>query len=163
VTLWAWWRQCLLIAAAATAVGAAAAAQATDPAPMAGPARCRFVAPEGMPAADIRWSGSCRSGLAHGRGTLRAFEGGKVVQVFYGRLEAGQPRLGAIDLGGGFKAGRFEAGRPVADGDRDTLIKAFDEAAAAARQVSAAYRRAGNVASARFYRDKAQQLAQQLD
>lgn len=171
------WRGWVLVAAAC-AIGGAAWAQATPLAQTAraaqaaqaaatptlsGPARCRFLVPAGMPGQDVRWTGRCRAGLAQGRGSLRAYEGGKLVQVFYGRLEAGQPVLGVVDLDGGFKAGRFEAGQVVNDGDRATLIQAFDEASAAARQIAAGYRQAGNAASARFYRNKAQQLSQQMD
>lgn len=130
---------------------------------MAGAPQCRFAVPEAMLGLDLRWSGTCRAGLAEGRGTLRAYEGARVALVFYGRLEAGQPALGVIELDGGFVAGRYEAGRAVADGDRDTLIRAFDEAAAAARQMAAGFRKSGNTASYRYYRDKARQLSQQMD
>lgn len=130
---------------------------------MAGAPQCRFAVPEAMLGLDLRWSGACRAGLAEGRGTLRGYEGARVALVFYGRMEAGQPALGVIELDGGFVAGRFEAGRAVADGDRDTLIRAFDEAAAAARQMAAGFRKSGNTASYRFYRDKARQLSQQMD
>jgi len=156
------WRGLVVIAALAAAIGPTTL-QAADAPALTGPARCRYAIPDGMPELDLRWSGSCRAGLAQGRGTLRAYEGGKVVQVFYGRIEAGQPVLGVIDLDGGFRAGRFEGGKVVNDGDRDTLIKAFDEAAAAARQMAAGYRKAGNAASFRFYRDKATQLSRQMD
>ena len=150
------------IAAGGAACGLAMA-QAPQQATIAGPASCRFVAPQGMPAADLRWSGSCRSGWADGRGILRAYQQGKVAQIFYGRIDAGQPKLGVIDLDGGFKAGRFDAGTLVPEGDRATLIQAFDEASAAAWQVAAGYRKSGNDASARFYSAKARQLSQQMD
>lgn len=156
------WFSWALAAACSVAVSTAAAQVAIEPA-MAGPAHCRLAVPEAMMGLDLRWSGACRSGLAEGRGTLRGFEAGRVSLVFYGRLEAGQPALGVIELDGGFIAGRFEAGRAVADGDRDTLVRAFDEAAAAARQMAAALRKAGNPASYRHYRDKARQLSQQMD
>lgn len=157
----AWWAHALL--AASCAASSAVSAQAALTSAMAGPAHCRHGVPAGMPALDVRWSGACVAGLAEGRGTLRAYEGGKVVQIFYGRLEAGQPVLGVIDLDGGFRAGRFAAGQVVDEGDRDTLIQAFDEAAAAARQMAARFLKAGNAASARFYRYKARQLSQQMD
>jgi predicted aminopeptidase len=153
-----------LLAALCSALAATAAAQIGPAGPvMAGAPTCRFLVPEAMLGLDLRWSGTCRDGLAEGRGTLRGYEGGRVVLVFYGRLEAGQPALGVIELDGGFVAGRFEAGRAVADGDRDTLVRAFDEAASAARQMAAGFRKTGNTASYRHYRDKARQLSQQMD
>ena len=156
------WRTWLLAAACSVVAITAAAQTAAAPA-TAGAPQCRFAVPEAMAGLDLRWSGACRSGLADGRGTLRGYEAGHVARVFYGRLAAGQPALGVIELDGGFVAGRFEAGRAVADGDRDTLIRAFDEAAAAARQMAAGFRKSGNTASYRFYRDKARQLSQQMD
>jgi hypothetical protein len=154
----------LIIGLAAWAAAAGLAmAQALPQAVMAGAADCRFVVPQGMPASDVRWSGSCRGGWADGRGILRAYEQGKVVRIFYGRLVASQPVLGVIEIDGGFKAGRFKAGAVVSDADRDTLIQAFDEASAAAWQVAAGYRRSGNAASARYYSSKARQLSLQMD
>jgi len=157
------WRGLGMSLAAGWVACGAALAQTPQQTTMAGSANCRFVAPQGMPAADLRWSGSCRSGWADGRGILRAYEQGKVAQIFYGRLATGQPVLGVIDLDGGFKAGRFDAGTLVPEADRATLIQAFDEASAAAWQVAAGYRKSGNDASARFYSAKARQLSQQMD
>ncbi len=152
------------VAAATAALWAAAAVPAAaDPAPMAGPAHCRFFVPEGWAPRDVRWSGACRSGLADGRGTLRAYADGRVVRIFFGRLDAGWPVLGVIERTDGYLAGRFDAGKAVNDGDRNTLIQAFDEASAAALQMAAAFRQAGNTASALYYEGKAKQLAQQID
>jgi hypothetical protein len=160
-------RRVAAIVAASVATLLAAAglppAQAADPAPMAGPASCRFRVPEGWPLRPVRWSGSCHAGLAEGGGTLRLYRDGRVARVFYGLLEQGQPTLGVIEQPGGFVAGHFEAGKVVADGERNTLIQAFDTASEAARQLAETYRLAGNAASARFYQDKARQLAQQMD
>ena len=138
-------------------------APANDDAPTAGPARCRFAVPEGWSAAGMRWSGHCRAGLAQGRGVLRQYDGSRVARSYFGVLRSGLPALGVVELPDGFIAGRFEYGKAVNDGDRNTTIHAFDEAAAAARQLAAGYRRAGNAPSARFYEDKAKQLADQLD
>jgi hypothetical protein len=138
-------------------------ARADATAAMAGPASCRFQVPEGWPLRPVRWSGSCQAGLAEGRGTLRLYQDGRLARAFYGVLESGRPALGVIEQPGGFVAGRFEAGKVVADGERNTLIQAFDTASEAARQLAETYRLAGNAASARFYQDKARQLSQQLD
>lgn len=111
-----------------------------------------------------RWSGACQAGQAQGLGVLRALRGTRVEQVFYGRYEDGKPVLGAVEVEGGFRAGRFAAdGGVVADGDRDAAIEAFDTAAAAARAMAAGLHRAGRAASARYYAAKAEQLARQLD
>lgn len=132
----------------------------------AGPGPCRWATPQPWPEGVVnRWSGVCAGGQAQGRGVLRALRGARVVQAFYGRYEAGRPVLGAVEVeGGGFRAGRFGAdGQVVADGERNTAIQAFDEAAAAARAMASALRRSGNAASARYYEAKARQLAEQLD
>jgi hypothetical protein len=111
----------------------------------------------------VRWTGDCRHGFAHGNGVLREFVGGKVARIFFGTLTDGQPALGAIEVEGGYVAGRFEGGRAVNDGDRNTLIRAFREASAAAAKVAERYRKAGNTGSAGFYQAKAKQLAEQMD
>lgn len=135
---------------------------AADGMALAGASRCRFVPLEGwLP--DVRWNGACRDGRAEGLGTLREIRAGKVTRIFFGRLEKGEPRLGAIEQPDGYKAGRFEAGRVVGDGDRNVLIEAFDEASKAARHVADVYEKGGNAGSARLYRDKARKLAEQLD
>lgn len=157
------WRQRLALATLALAAALPPAWADGAPA-LQGPARCRFAAPADWPTRDVRWSGACsKSRLAEGRGVLRAYDGKRVVMAFYGRLKAGRPDLGAAEVEGGWLAGRYQDGRPVNDGDRNTLIQAFDEASAAARQLAAGYRKAGNAASARHYQDKATQLARQLD
>jgi hypothetical protein len=142
---------------------AAQTAPAAAPATWAGPAHCRAVVPAGWPASDLRWSGDCRDGLAQGRGVLRVYAGGQLRGSYFGRVAAGQPQLGVIERPDGFVAGRFEAGRVLQDGDRNILIEAFDEASAAARQLAGVYRQAGNGASSRYYENKAEQLARQLD
>ena len=165
---WAAWRLVAGLLAAALHVSCAAdvaapAAPAAPEAPLAGPAHCRFVVPEGLVPGDVRWSGACRAGLAEGIGVLRQYRQATVERIFYGRLDAGRPVIGVVDLGDGFMAGRFDDGRLVRDADRDTLIEAFDTASEAARQMAERFRRAGNAASVRFYDDKARQLARQLD
>ncbi len=155
----------LAVPTQAQVAAASAAASAAGPAnlPLAGPARCRFAVPSGWDARQVRWTGDCHGGLAQGLGTLRALKGNQVLQVFYGRLKNGQPVLGAIELTGGYRAGRFERGEVVNDGERNTLIQAFEAASAAATQVAQRHQAGGNPASARFYRQKAAQLAQQMD
>jgi len=156
-------RALLLAAAMAMAIPAAVPAAGTDAPVMVGPAACRVGVPAGWSPRDLRWSGACRDGFAAGRGVLREFVGGKVARIFFGSLHDGQLALGVIEQPDGYVAGRFEGGRAVGDGDRSVLIKAFDEGSAAAGQFAEALGSAGNAASARFYRDKARQLALQMD
>ena len=159
----------LLLAAAASAPAQPIAAPvasgtaASAPASLIGPARCRFAVPAGWDTRQVRWTGDCRDGLAQGLGTLRALQGNKVLRIFYGRLKDGQPVLGVVETDGGFQAGRFENGLAVQDGERNTLIRAFETASAAAAEVAQRYQAGGNPASARYYRQKATQLAQQMD
>jgi hypothetical protein len=155
------WR--LLAIATLALAGLLPPAAAGDAQPWQGATRCRFLPPADWTQRDVRWSGACVDRLADGRGVLRAYAAGRVQRSFFGRLEAGRPVLGAVELEGGFQAGRFQDGLAVSDGERNTLIQAFDEAAAAARELASFYRRAGNAASARYYADKARQLAQQMD
>lgn len=151
-------------AAALTLLVLAALALPAPPVQAGAPA-CEWSTPRPWPEGVAnRWSGPCKAGRAQGLGVLRALQGPTVVQAFYGRYDAGRPVLGAVEVEGGFRAGRFAAnGEVVADGDRNTAIKAFDTAAAAARSMAAMQRRAGNLASARYYAAKARQLAEQLD
>ena len=126
--------------------------------------RCRFAVPATWDARQVRWSGDCRDGLAQGLGVLRLLQGNQVRQVFYGRLKDGRPLQGAIEVDGGWRAGRFDAqGAVVQDGERNTLIEAFDTASQAARQAAQRFQAGGNPASARLYRQKAEQLAKQMD
>ena len=71
-----------------------------------GPADCRFVVPAGWDGRWARWTGECREGFAQGSGVLREFVAGKVTRMFFGTLAAGQPTLGAIEVDGGYLAGR---------------------------------------------------------
>lgn len=144
--------------AAATCLALSMSAVAT-----AGPAVCRVSAPADWQGVTVRWEGSCASGQAEGSGVLRGLENGRVVRLFFGRMKAGQPEVGVVELPEGYVAGRFEDGRPVASDDRNDLIRAFREASKAAEAVSERFRVAGNAASAKFYRDKAHSLAAQMD
>jgi len=124
---------------------------------------CVFTAPLGWSHAATRWDGPCRGGHAEGLGVLKEYQQQKVVRVFFGRLEHGELKLGVIDLQQGFVAGEFLNGEPVPSGDRQRTLDAFEEAEKAANEAAARFRKAGNVASARFYTAKARQLRDQLD
>ena len=139
------------------------ACTAADSTPMAGKANCRFEVPHGWPAADVRWTGQCRAGHADGRGVLREFNAGRVNRIYFGSLSAGHLTLGVIEQDDGYKAGQFSAAKLLPGAERNTLIKAFDEASAAAKGVAENYLREGNAASAKYYQDRAKQLAEQID
>lgn len=167
----------LLAAAAAVLVTSAEAAdaQAADARPaVTGSAAdlrpCRFELPQsagGWDGRPVRWHGPCPDGVAQGRGVLRAAAPAgaprQPVLLYFGTMAQGRLALGAVDLPEGYVAGRFEGGRAVQDGDRNTLIAAFREASAAAQAAADGYRAAGNLGSARWYAAKAKELASQLD
>jgi len=110
-----------------------------------------------------RWHGECPGSLAHGLGVLRLTGNGNPQVLFFGRATDGRLVEGAARVGGGYVAGRFERGAVVPTENRQDLINAFHVAAAAAREVSARFRRDGNAGSAVFYADMARQLANQMD
>lgn len=139
------------------------ACTAADTGPMAGKADCRFEVPDGWPANDVRWTGPCRAGRADGRGVLREFNAGRVNRIYFGSLIAGHLTLGVIQQDDGYKAGQFSAAKLLTGAERNTLIKAFDEGSAAAKAVAANYLREGNAASAKYYQDRAKELAEQMD
>lgn len=153
-----------LLIAAATAAGAAESA-APRPAREAGPPHCRFTLPEELPdGGRPRWSGPCAGGRAEGLGVLRLQAADGAVHLYLGRLAGGQAVLGVIERPNeGWVAGRFDQGRRVEPVERNTLIEAFAEAAAAARAEAEGHRLAGRKASARHYRHKAWVLDAQLD
>ena len=139
------------------------ACTAADSVPMAGKADCRFEVPDGWPAAAVRWTGPCRAGHADGRGVIREFNAGRVQRIYFGSVLAGHLSLGVIQQDDGYVAGQFAATKVVSGADRNTLIKAFDEASAAASAVAENFLREGNAASARYYQERAKQLAEQID
>lgn len=129
----------------------------------ADPGTCQASAPDGWQGVSVRWEGACTGGQAEGSGVLRGLDKGRVVHWFYGRMKAGQPELGVDELAGGYVAGRFVDGKAVPGDDRNDYLQAFREASKAAESVSERFRQAGNTASAKFYRDKAHALAEQMD
>lgn len=136
------------------------AAASTD---AAGSIGCRFERPAGWTEPSLRWTGACVDGHAHGLGVLRAYAGHRASRLFFGRLQAGRLLIGVVDLPEGYVAGEFRDGRALDTDDRNLILKAFNEAQAAARLAADHFSQAGNAASASYYRDKARQLAQQMD
>ncbi|PTT91570.1 hypothetical protein DBR42_03600 [Pelomonas sp. HMWF004] len=140
----------------------AAAAQPGSTMPLFGAADCRFARPTDF-AGSLRWEGGCVDGRADGRGVLRAYVAQHSPKVFYGRLKAGQLALGVVETPDGYIAGNFVDGKLKPSEERGDFIRAFDEAAAAAKEAAARFRKAGNEASARHYEERAAQLAAQMD
>ncbi len=128
-------------------------------------AGCRVVtAPEGWAAASLRWDGECAGDLAHGLGVLKEQDGATVKRMFFGRVVKGELTLGVLEEPGqGLGAGEFRGGKLLDTSDRSLIIKSFEDAAKAATAAADRFERAGNKASAKFYRDKAKQLREQMD
>ncbi len=124
---------------------------------------CKLVAPDSWRGYLVQWEGPCEAGIAEGLGVLRAYENKKVVEAFYGRLKAGTPSFGVMETADGYMAGRFLSGHLVKDDDRNTIIRAFREGASGAIAASESFKRKGNQASARYYKEIADRLSSQMD
>ena len=86
---------------------------------------------------------------------------------FYGRLEAGSPRLGVLQSEGGYMAGRWANGalaKPLPDdlAQRNILLDAFNAGAAAATAASKSLAKKDPKSSA-FYAKQARSLREQMD
>jgi hypothetical protein len=128
-------------------------------------AGCRVsTPPEGWAASSMRWDGDCAGEKANGLGVLKEQDGATVKRMFLGRVSQGELTLGVLDEPGqGFGAGAFQNGKLMDSDDRNLILKSFEEAAKAASAAADRFERAGNKASAKFYRDKAKQLREQMD
>jgi hypothetical protein len=124
---------------------------------------CAISLPEGWVQSAVRWDGTCHAGVADGLGVLKEFSGKNVKRLFFGLVKNGELMSGVIDQQDGYIAGSFERGRRVQSEDRQTVISAFDKAAAAAEEAAKRFEKAGNKASSRFYQAKAKSLQEQLD
>ena len=148
---------------------AAAAAQPTPAdSRSAGHNNCRFEKPDMWTEGKITWLGACRSGFADGYGVILNEIEGSPAERFFGRLNRGYLRLGALQSESGYMAGRWTRGglAPAREDDqaaRNELIAAFDAAAKAASSVSRSLSRQGNAASSRFYAEQARMLRTQMD
>lgn len=154
----------LLLCAVFAAMGLSAEVTAAQPAEGAnfGVPGCRFARPADF-AGSLKWEGDCAAGLADGRGVLRAYQPQRPPKVFYGRMKAGQLALGVVEQDDGYVAGEFADGKRKPSDERADYIRAFDEAASAAKEAAARFRKAGNEASARHYEERAARLAAQMD
>lgn len=128
-----------------------------------GPHGCTVTAPRGWVQSSVRWDGPCPAGVADGLGVLKELGGGSVRRIFFGMVRGGEIRSGVIDQENGYIAGNFAQGSLLQSDDRQTVVSAFDQAAQAANQAAARFEKAGNRASAQFYRAKAKTLREQMD
>lgn len=125
--------------------------------------QCAFVAPRSLGTAPVFWTGECKAGKAEGKGMLRARQGSIAGPAFFGELRGGVPVMGAVDLDGGYRAGRFmDSDIGTEDGDRQTSDDAIALAMGVARSISETFASAGNAASAKHYADVAARFEQQL-
>ncbi|ARM16408.1 hypothetical protein Bra5_PD00868 (plasmid) [Rhizobium phaseoli Brasil 5] len=126
---------------------------------------CKFVTPSSLTSGPTFWIGACLEGKASGQGMLRRRDGERAGAAFFGRLKDGIPEIGVIDLGDGFKAGRFSSGDigDEAAAEPQDRIDAFRIAAEAARLVGAKYAAEKNAGSARHYEELAKTLELQID
>ena len=112
----------------------------------------------------LHWDGGCKGGKAEGSGVLRAYEKKSgSPEIFYGRMHQGELSWGVMEVVGGYKAGRFVRGELQNDGERNTIIRAFEIASSAAKAYSQRLQKTGNAVSAKFYRNKADKLDRQMD
>jgi len=126
-------------------------------------AACEFKVPSGWSQANTRWDGDCVAGVADGLGILKEYSGNQVARWFFGSLRNGDVELGVIDQSEGYIAGKFTHGQLLSSPDRQTYLDAFEQAEQAASQAASRFKQVGNQASARFYADKARELAEQMD
>lgn len=94
---------------------------------------------------------------------LRGYKKGEDAVLFFGQIENGELAFGVIEDTRGYMAGAFNKGDLVPNPERNTVIKAFQKAAAVAKEFSQRLRQKGNKASADFYLKKAVELEQQMD
>lgn len=128
---------------------------------------CRFQAPASLAvgSGSVSWVGACTAGKAEGLGMLRQRDGATAGAAFFGAMQGGVPRLGVVELEGGYRVGAFADGD--IGGQRELewqeRLDSFNLATQAAKQVSEHFARAGNAASARFYQSVATRLEQQIE
>lgn len=102
-----------------------------------------------------KWAGGCRAGRAEGPGAMR-IDGPNGRGVFAGRATCGRPTSGVTTLEDGalFPLAPTPTNAPrYMDAASMATDKAFRNAFDGAAAASNAYARAGNAASARYYRD----------
>ncbi|CAH0145489.1 MULTISPECIES: hypothetical protein [Agrobacterium] len=126
---------------------------------------CAFVVPASMTEGPAFWTGACVDGKASGIGMLRRRDGGRAGAAFLGKMRNGLPEIGVVDLGDGYRAGKFSDGDIGGEAELEPQLRidAFRIAADAARQVSAKYAAEKNEASAQLYGTMAETLEAQIE
>jgi hypothetical protein len=132
-----------------------------------GQPHCRFQRPAPWSGGELTWLGRCQKGFADGSGVIVNSVEGAEPEHFYGRLEAGAPKLGVLQTGGGYMAGRWANGalaEPLEDGiaQRNVMIDAFNAGAAAATATSKSLAKI-DAKSSSFYAKEARSLREQMD
>lgn len=148
-------RLCALAAASAlAAVGGPAQAA---PLQIDRTSGCRLMAPRSMPQGATAWIGACAAGLAQGPGVVRVTGSpGRAPAIFYGTMRAGRPVRGVIETTEGLEIGDFRDGEMIElPDDPNAGIKQFHDAVQGAEAAARHFKAVGNVASAAFYRSKA--------
>ncbi len=146
------------------AIGILAVAPALSAAPTkAGRADCQFTVPAEWQDSSVIWDGACTAGKANGQGVLRGYRKEASTRLFFGQMKQGELSFGVVDDDGGYMAGEFVDGVVVSNPERNTAIKAFRSASAAARAMGQRLKQANKADSAAFYLRKAQQLEEQMD
>lgn len=127
--------------------------------------QCAFVLPASMTEGPAFWTGACIDGKASGIGMLRRRDGGRAGAAFLGKMKNGLPDIGVVDLGDGYRAGRFSNGDIGGEAELEPQVRidAFRIATDAARQVSAKYAAEKNEASAQLYGTMAETLEAQIE
>ncbi|MGY5812287.1 hypothetical protein ACXHXG_31865 [Rhizobium sp. LEGMi198b] len=126
---------------------------------------CKFVIPTSLTIGPTFWTGACVDGKASGAGMLRRRDGDRIGPAFFGQMRDGVPELGVVDLGDGYRAGKF-SGDDIGDQtdlEPQVRIDAFRIAADAARRVSSKYAAEKNSASAKHYEAIAKTLDLQIE
>lgn len=126
---------------------------------------CKFVAPASLTSGPTFWVGDCANGKASGTGMLRRRDGDRVGVAFLGKMADGIPQIGVVDLGDGYRAGKFESGDIGGQSDLDPQVRidSFRVAVEAARLVSVKYKAEHKDASTQFYQALAETLEAQIE
>ena len=162
----------LALSAVGLASGAYAQSPEIDPRTK-GAANCRVEAPKAWnDIGHITWIGHCKNGYADGLGVLRRVDPGSPADLFLGRVDQGFLRSGALDLKGGYEAGRWKGGAvppnewQTQEEDmsyQNAVFQAYRDAEKAAEITSKVMARHSNPKTARFYTRIARVLRMQLD
>lgn len=124
-------------------------------------APCRFVAPAEFKHFQIQWLGDCRSGLAEGKGIIRAGSA-EPYRFFAGEIHAGKPVRGLLLIGEDwFAAAGFAPDghrQDIWSGDPNEYHALFVMAADAAETAARHFAAVGNRSSAAYYHRLAKKI-----